>query len=151
MSTGWRWCSCIVSIIVNDAQQDATILAYLFVPNQLYVFRAMSSPIIRSNWLYLQHLILSTGIAAGWCHGWDVTHFVGHHLQTYQMFVSHNKSGNTTLERLGMRNLERHKRTNLKTCFHSFYIKMQNSASTWYLYQENRQIALAFRNRASSI
>jgi hypothetical protein len=37
---------------------------------QLYMFRAMSSPIIRSTWLYLQHLILSTGIVAGWCHGW---------------------------------------------------------------------------------
>ena len=28
-------CPCIVSIIVNDDQQDATILAYLFIPNQL--------------------------------------------------------------------------------------------------------------------
>ena len=34
---------------VNDDQQDATILAYLFIPNQLYMFRAMSSPIIRST------------------------------------------------------------------------------------------------------
>ena len=40
---------CIVSIIVNDDQQDATTLAYLFVPNHLYMFRAMSSPIIRST------------------------------------------------------------------------------------------------------
>ena len=40
---------CITSIIVNDNQQDATILAYLFIPNQLYMFRAMSSPIIRST------------------------------------------------------------------------------------------------------
>jgi len=38
-----------VSIIVNDDQQDATILAYLFIPNQLYMFLAMSSPIIRST------------------------------------------------------------------------------------------------------
>ena len=37
------------SIIVNDDQQDATILDYLFIPNQLYMFRAMSSPIIRST------------------------------------------------------------------------------------------------------
>jgi len=36
------------------------------------MFRATSSPIIRSTWLYLQHLILSTGIAAGWCHGWTL-------------------------------------------------------------------------------
>jgi hypothetical protein len=35
--------------IVNDDQQDATILAYLFIRSQLYVFRAMSSPIIRST------------------------------------------------------------------------------------------------------
>ena len=37
-----------IFIIVNDDQQDATILAYLFIPNQLYLFRGMSSPIIRS-------------------------------------------------------------------------------------------------------
>ena len=36
------------STIVNNDQQDATILVYLFIPNQLYMFRAMSSPIIRS-------------------------------------------------------------------------------------------------------
>ena len=52
-------------IIVNDDQQDATILAYLFIPNQLYMFWVMSSPIIRNTWLYLQLLILSTDIAAG--------------------------------------------------------------------------------------
>ena len=57
-------CPCIVIIIANDDQQDTNILAYLFIPNQLYMFRAMSSPIIRSTWLYLQHLILSTDIAA---------------------------------------------------------------------------------------
>jgi hypothetical protein len=51
-------CPCIVGIIVNDDQQDETTLAYLFIPNQLYMFRAMSSSIIRSIWLYLQHLIL---------------------------------------------------------------------------------------------
>ena len=28
-------CPCIFCIIVNDDQQDATILAYLFIPNQL--------------------------------------------------------------------------------------------------------------------
>jgi hypothetical protein len=42
-------------------------LAYLFIPNQLYKFQAMSSPIISGTLLYLQLLILSTGIAAGWC------------------------------------------------------------------------------------
>jgi len=72
-----------LSNIVNDDQQDATILAYLFFPNQLYMFRAISSPIIRSTWLYLQHLILPTGIAAGWCHGWDGTVF---HLISQQQY-----------------------------------------------------------------
>ena len=42
-------CPCIVSITVNDDQQDATVLVYLFIPNQLYMFRAMFSPIIRST------------------------------------------------------------------------------------------------------
>jgi len=55
------------TLIVNDDQRDATILAHLFIPNQLYMFRSKSSPIIRNTWLYLQHLILSTDIAAGWC------------------------------------------------------------------------------------
>ena len=41
-------CPCIVSTIVND-QKDAAILAYLFIPDQLYMFRSMSSPIIRST------------------------------------------------------------------------------------------------------
>ena len=40
-------CPYVISIIVNDDQKDANILAYLFVPNQLYTFRTMSSPIIR--------------------------------------------------------------------------------------------------------
>ena len=40
---------CIISIIVNDDQLDATILFYLFIPNKLYMFRAMFSPIIRST------------------------------------------------------------------------------------------------------
>ena len=62
-------CTCIVSIISVDDQQDAAILVYLFIPNQLYMFRAMFSPIIRSNLLYVQLLILSTDVAAGWYHG----------------------------------------------------------------------------------
>ena len=51
-------------VIVNDDQQDAIIIVYLFIPSQLYMFRAMSLPIIRSTWLYLQFLILSTYFAA---------------------------------------------------------------------------------------
>jgi len=46
-------CPCIVSITVNDDQQDATILAYLFISNQVYMIRAMSSPIIRSTWMQI--------------------------------------------------------------------------------------------------
>jgi hypothetical protein len=34
------------------------------------MFRAMFSPIINSNWLYLEHLEIFTNVAAGWCHGW---------------------------------------------------------------------------------
>ena len=59
----------VQSTTVNDDLQDGTILAYLFILNQLYMFRAMPSPIIRGTWLYLQLLILFTDIAAGWCHG----------------------------------------------------------------------------------
>ena len=35
-------CLCIASKIANDDQQDTTILVYLFIPNQLYMFRAIS-------------------------------------------------------------------------------------------------------------
>jgi len=63
-------------VIVNDDQQDPNILAYLFIPNQFRMFRAMSSPIVRSFWLYLQLLILSPVTAVGWCHGWDTTQFL---------------------------------------------------------------------------
>jgi len=64
-------------IIANDDQQIQPfgLFIYLFIYslilNQLYMFRAMSSPIIRRTWLYLQLLVLSTIIAARWCHGWD--------------------------------------------------------------------------------
>ena len=30
----------------------------------------MFSLIIRSTWLYLQHLVIFTNVAAGWCRGW---------------------------------------------------------------------------------
>jgi len=46
-------------------------LSYLFIPNQLYMFRTMSSSNIRNTLQYLQLLILSTDIAAGWCHVMD--------------------------------------------------------------------------------
>jgi hypothetical protein len=40
---------------------------YFIIPSQLYMFRAMSSSIIRSTWLYLQYLVVFTQVAAGWC------------------------------------------------------------------------------------
>jgi len=42
-------CPCIFSIIVVNGQQDATIFDYLFIPNQLYMFRALYSLILRST------------------------------------------------------------------------------------------------------
>ena len=50
-------CPCIFSIIRNWWPRRCNFLVYLFVPNQLYMFRAMFSPTIRSTWLYLQLLI----------------------------------------------------------------------------------------------
>jgi hypothetical protein len=43
---------CIASIIVNDDQQNATILAYLFIPSQLCMFQAISSRIIGLVYIY---------------------------------------------------------------------------------------------------
>jgi len=34
------------------------------------MFQMRFSLIIRSTWLYLQHLVVFTQFAAGWCHGW---------------------------------------------------------------------------------
>ena len=50
-------CPYIVSIIRNLWTKRCKFLVYLFVPNQLYMFRTTFSPIIRSTWLYLQFLI----------------------------------------------------------------------------------------------
>ena len=36
-------------LFVIDDQRDTNFLVYLFVPNQLYMFRAVFSPIIRST------------------------------------------------------------------------------------------------------
>jgi len=43
---------------------------YFIIPSQLYIFRAMFSPIVRSTWLCLQHLVVFTNVVAGWCHVW---------------------------------------------------------------------------------
>jgi hypothetical protein len=50
-------------IIINDDQQDATILD-LFISSVLYMFRAIPSPIIRNAQLYLQFppILLLVGV-----------------------------------------------------------------------------------------
>jgi hypothetical protein len=45
--------------------------------SQLYMFRAMFSPIIRSTWLYLQYVVVFTQVAAGWFLGWVETELCG--------------------------------------------------------------------------
>jgi hypothetical protein len=54
-------------IIVNDDQEDATNLTYLFIPNQLYMFRAMFSPKIGAldciySFCYCTPTLLPTGV-----------------------------------------------------------------------------------------
>jgi len=41
------------------------------IPSQLYMFRAMFSPVIRSTWLYLQYVVMFTlGLqVGGWAQG----------------------------------------------------------------------------------
>ena len=43
--------------------------------SQLYMFRAIFSPIIRSTWLYLQYLVEFNQVAVCWCLEWvETTH-----------------------------------------------------------------------------
>jgi len=59
----------------ESKQQDATVQVNLsFILSQLYMFRAMFSPIVRGTWLCLQYLVVFTQVAASWCHGWVSTH-----------------------------------------------------------------------------
>ena len=52
------WRSCVLaSYNCNWWPTRCNSFVYLFIPNQLYMFRTMFSPIIRSTWLYLQLLI----------------------------------------------------------------------------------------------
>jgi hypothetical protein len=44
-------------------------LGSFIIPSQLYMFRAMFSPIIKNACLYLQYLAVFTQVAAGWCLG----------------------------------------------------------------------------------
>jgi hypothetical protein len=48
--------------IINDDQEDASNLD-LFISSLLYMFQAITSPIIRSTLLYSQLRVLSTNIA----------------------------------------------------------------------------------------
>ena len=43
------------------------IYRLIYYSIQLYMFRAMFSPIIRSTWLYLQYLVVFTQVAARFC------------------------------------------------------------------------------------
>jgi len=45
---------------------------YRLIFSQLYMFRVMFSPIIRSTWLYLQHLVVFTNVAVGWQRHWCI-------------------------------------------------------------------------------
>jgi hypothetical protein len=58
-------CPCVtyVLILVNDGQQDATILE-LFISSLLYMFRAIPSPIIRST---LVTVHTASGIVKQYC------------------------------------------------------------------------------------
>jgi len=47
---------------------------WFIIPSQLCMFRAIFSPLIRSTWLYLQHLVVFTQVAAGLCLKWVSTH-----------------------------------------------------------------------------
>jgi hypothetical protein len=42
------------------------------IPSQLYMFRAMFSPIIKNTWLYIQYLLVFTQVAANWQPGSSV-------------------------------------------------------------------------------
>jgi hypothetical protein len=54
----------------NPTRCNYTRTGSLIIPRQLYMFRAMFSPIIRNILLYLQYLVVFTQVAAGWCLGW---------------------------------------------------------------------------------
>jgi len=78
------WTECF---IIMEATNKMHIYIYIyiyiyigsfFIPSQLYMFDAMFSPIIRSTWLYLQHLVVFTLVASGWCHGWIETRHEWH-------------------------------------------------------------------------
>ena len=59
-------CPCILNVVINYNQQDATALIYLFLQT-LYMSQAIPPPIIRSTQLYIQLQVLSTNTAA-WCY-----------------------------------------------------------------------------------
>jgi len=63
----------------------------IIIPSQLYMFRAMFSPIIRSTWLYLQHLVILSNVAAGRCYGCVGTLFQRKHRPKHVELTRNNK------------------------------------------------------------
>jgi len=61
--------------LIQDTSRQLHIQGQFIIPSQLYMFRAMFSPIIRSIWLSLQYLVVFTQVAAVWCLGWVETVF----------------------------------------------------------------------------
>jgi len=53
-----------------DTTDEVHYIGSFIIPSQLYMFRVMFSPIIRSTWLYLQHLVIFTNVAAVPTHPW---------------------------------------------------------------------------------
>jgi len=101
---------CHLEIIRNWWPTRYRFFVYLFVPNQLYMFRAMFSPIIGSTWLYLQLLILSTYVAADRCHGRGGTSSIN-----YSTIAAGSSNG----------------LTNTKCCIYSVMLLIMGAGSTW--------------------
>jgi hypothetical protein len=70
----WSMNSCIL-IQLRKQPTRCKYIDLIFIPSQLYMFRAKFSPIIGSAWLYLQHLVVFTQVAAGWCHAFQLIHY----------------------------------------------------------------------------
>ena len=60
-------------IMIMKVTNKMQLYRLIYYSIQLYMFRAMFLPIIRSTWLYLQYLVVFTQVAGGWCLGWVET------------------------------------------------------------------------------
>jgi hypothetical protein len=56
-----------------ENNQQYALYVLIYYSSRLYMFRAMFSSIIRSNWLYLQYLVVYIRVAVGWCLEWTET------------------------------------------------------------------------------